>query len=97
LFHLLTGATMLGPSYRHRPGQRRDRSGRLIFGAGVGVLVYVCAWGGYPDVASLAVAGFKPIPTIDYHYTRLQSYTASRRAVKLGEWTVSLPEISCPC
>lgn len=58
LFHLLTGATMLGAFFiatepvsgPHSPGAR------LMFGAGVGLLTYLIrTWGGYPDGVAFAV------------------------------------------
>lgn len=58
LFHLLGGATMLGAFFIVTDpvsGAATPR-GRLIFGIGVGILVYVIrAFGGYPDAVAFAV------------------------------------------
>ncbi len=58
VFHLFTGAAILGAFFIATDpvsGATTDR-GRLIFGAGVGLLTYVIrTWGGYPDGVSFAV------------------------------------------
>jgi electron transport complex protein RnfD len=58
IFHLFTGATMLGAFFIATDpvsAATTDR-GRLVFGAGVGLLAYVIrTWGGYPDGISFAV------------------------------------------
>ena len=58
LFHLLSGATMLGAFFIVTDpvsGAATPR-GRLVFGIGVGILVYVIrAFGGYPDAVAFAV------------------------------------------
>lgn len=58
LFHLLTGATMLGAFFivtEPVSGAKSPRA-RLMFGAGVGLLVYLIrTWGGYPDGLAFAV------------------------------------------
>jgi len=58
LFHLLTGATMLGAFFivtEPVSGARSPRA-RLLFGVGVGTLTYVIrTWGGYPDGVAFAV------------------------------------------
>ncbi len=58
LFHLLGGATMLGAFFivTDPVSGARSPRGRLIFGIGVGILVYVIrAFGGYPDAMAFAV------------------------------------------
>jgi electron transport complex protein RnfD len=58
LFHLLTGASMLGAFFiatEPVSGPKSPRA-RLLFGAGVGTLTYVIrTWGGYPDGVAFAV------------------------------------------
>lgn len=58
LFHLLTGATLLGAFFivtEPVSGPRTARA-RLLFGAGVGLLTYLIrTWGGYPDGLAFAV------------------------------------------
>jgi len=71
LFHLLSGATMLGAFFIATDPVTAATSprGRLIYGAGVGVLTYVIrAWGGYPDGVAFAVLLMNiAAPTIDYY------------------------------
>ncbi|AQZ96019.1 electron transport complex subunit RsxD [Halopseudomonas phragmitis] len=73
LFHLLSGATMLGAFFiiTDPVSGATSKLGRLIFGAGVGILVYVIrAWGGYPDAVAFAVLLMNlAAPTIDYYTT----------------------------
>lgn len=58
LFHLFSGATMLGAFFivtEPVSGPRTPRA-RLLFGVGVGLLVYLIrTWGGYPDGLAFAV------------------------------------------
>ncbi|WP_271411301.1 RnfABCDGE type electron transport complex subunit D [Pseudomonas sp. Q1-7] len=58
LFHLLSGATMLGAFFiatEPVSGAASDR-GRLYFGIGAGLLVYVIrTWGGYADGMAFAI------------------------------------------
>lgn len=90
LFHLLSGATMLGAFFivTDPVSGATSNLGRLIFGFGVGVLVYVIrAWGGYPDGMAFAVLLMNlAAPTIDY-YTRPRTYGHRKptRGFKLGE------------
>lgn len=77
LFHLLGGATMLGAFFIITDPVTSATStlGRLVFGAGVGVLVYVIRiWGSYPDAVAFAVLLMNLCaPTIDY-YTAPRTY-----------------------
>lgn len=90
LFHLLSGATMLGAFFivTDPVSGATSNRGRLIFGIGVGILVYVIrTWGGYPDGVAFAVLLMNlAAPTIDY-YTRPRTYghRKAERGFKLGE------------
>lgn len=90
LFHLLSGATMLGAFFivTDPVSGATSNRGRLIFGIGVGILVYLIrAWGGYPDGVAFAVLLMNlAAPTIDY-YTRPRTYghTKPERGFKMGE------------
>ncbi|MBS7661443.1 RnfABCDGE type electron transport complex subunit D [Pseudomonas lalucatii] len=90
LFHLLSGATMLGAFFivTDPVSGATSNLGRLLFGIGVGILVYVIrAWGGYPDGVAFAVLLMNlAAPTIDY-YTRPRTYGHRKptRGFKLGE------------
>ncbi|MFG6205400.1 RnfABCDGE type electron transport complex subunit D [Pseudomonas retamae] len=58
LFHLLSGATMLGAFFivTEPVSGAKSALARLLFGAGVGLLTYVIrTWGGYPDGLAFAV------------------------------------------
>mgnify|MGYP003460979059 FL=1 len=90
LFHLLTGATMLGAFFivTDPVSGATSQLGRLIFGAGVGVLLYIIrTWGGYPDGMAFAVLLMNlAAPTIDY-YSRPRTYghRKAERGFKIGE------------
>ena len=90
LFHLFSGATMLGAFFivTDPVSGATSNRGRLVFGLGVGVLTYVIrAWGGYPDGVAFAVLLMNlAAPTIDY-YTRPRTYghRKAERGFKLGE------------
>ncbi len=77
LFHLFSGATMLGAFFivTDPVSGATSNKGRLIFGAGVGILMYIIrAWGGYPDAVAFAVLLMNmAAPTIDY-YTQPRTY-----------------------
>ncbi len=73
LFHLFSGGAMLGAFFIATDpvsGATSDR-GRLMFGAGVGLLTFIIrSWGGYPDGVAFSVLLMNTAaPTIDY-YTR---------------------------
>ncbi len=90
LFHLFTGATMLGAFFiiTDPVSGATSVKGRLIFGAGVGVITYVIrAWGGYPDGMAFAVLLLNLCaPTIDY-FTKPRSYGHKKavRGFKTGD------------
>lgn len=90
LFHLLTGATMLGAFFivTDPVSGATSPRGRLLFGVGVGVLTYVIrAWGGYPDGVAFSVLLMNlAAPTIDY-FTRPRTYGHRKpeRGFKLGD------------
>ena len=58
IFHLFAGATMIGAFFIATDPVTASTTpvGRLIFGAGCGLLVYIIrSWGGYPDGVAFAV------------------------------------------
>jgi electron transport complex protein RnfD len=72
-FHLFSGAAMLGAFFIATDpvsAAASDR-GRLVYGAGIGVLTYaIRTWGGYPDGIAFAVLLMNAaVPLID-RYTR---------------------------
>jgi Na+-translocating ferredoxin:NAD+ oxidoreductase subunit D len=81
LFHLTSGASMLGAFFIATDpvsAATSDR-GRLIYGAGIGVLTYVIrTWGGYPDGIAFAVLIMNlAVPLID-RYTIPRIYGHAR-------------------
>ncbi|UXY51795.1 RnfABCDGE type electron transport complex subunit D [Pseudomonas tohonis] len=69
LLHLFSGATMLGAFFivtEPVSGPSSDRA-RLLFGIGVGLLVYaIRTWGGYPDGLAFAVLAMNLlVPTLE--------------------------------
>ena len=81
LFHLFSGATMIGAFFiaTDPVSGATTIKGRLIFGAGIGLLTYVIrVWGGYPDGIAFAVILMNMlVPLIDY-YTQPKVYGANR-------------------
>lgn len=77
LFHLLSGAAMLGAFFiaTDPVSAATSRVGRLVYGALIGVLVWVIrSLGGYPDAMAFAVLLLNlAAPTIDY-YTQPRTY-----------------------
>ncbi len=76
-FHLFSGATVLGAFFIATDpvsAAATDR-GRLIYGAGIGLLTYMIrTWGGYPDGIAFAVLLMNgAVPLID-RYTRPRIY-----------------------
>ncbi len=80
-FHLLGGATMLGAFFIATDPVTASTTprGQIIYGAGIGILVYVIrTWGGYPDGVAFAVLIMNmAVPTIDY-YTRPRVFGEER-------------------
>lgn len=81
LFHLLSGGTMIGAFFIATDPVSGSTTvkGRLIFGAGVGLLTYIIrVWGGYPDGVAFSVLLMNMlVPLIDY-YTQPRVYGASK-------------------
>lgn len=76
-FHLFSGATMLCAFFiaTDPVSAATSRSGRLVYGFGIGVLTFVIrSWGGYPDGVAFAVLLMNmAVPAID-HFTRPRTY-----------------------
>lgn len=87
LFHLLSGATMLGAFFIITDPVTSAVSikGRMIYGAAIGVLMYVIrAWGNYPDALAFSVLLMNfAAPFIDYYtLPRTYGHTKARRATE---------------
>jgi electron transport complex protein RnfD len=81
LMHLLSGATMLGAFFivTDPVSSAVSNRGRLIYGAAIGVLIYLIRrWGNYPDAVAFAVLIMNfAAPFID-HYTMPRTYGHSK-------------------
>ncbi|ROT98329.1 electron transport complex subunit RsxD [Marinobacter sp. R17] len=75
--HLLSGATMLGAFFiaTDPVTAATSRKGKLVYGAGIGILLYIIrSWGSYPDAVAFAVLLMNfAVPFIDY-YTQPRTY-----------------------
>lgn len=85
LFHLLGGASMLGAFFIATDPVTASTTpkGRLIYGAGVGIITYVIrTWGGYPDGVAFGVLLMNlAAPTID-QYTQPRVFGHDQDAVR---------------
>jgi electron transport complex protein RnfD len=77
MFHLFGGATLLAAFFiaTDPVSAATTPKGKLVFGAGIGILIYVIrTWGSYPDGVAFAVLLMNmAAPTIDY-YTQPRVY-----------------------
>lgn len=77
LFHLTSGATMLGAFFiaTDPVSSCTSNRGKLVYGAGIGILIYIIrTWGGYPDGVAFGVLLMNfAAPLIDY-YTQPRTY-----------------------
>jgi electron transport complex protein RnfD len=76
-FHVFSGGAILGAFFVATDPVTASTTptGRLVYGAGIGVLTYVIrSWGGYPDGVAFSVLLMNmAAPTID-HYTRPRTF-----------------------
>ena len=85
-YHLLTGATMLAAFFIATDPVTSpvSRAGQLVFGAGVGLLVYVIrTWGGYPEGVAFAVLLMNAATPMIDHYLKPRIYGRDRRGQPL--------------
>jgi electron transport complex protein RnfD len=87
LLHLLSGGTMLGAFFiiTDPVSSAVSNKGRIIYGAGIGILIYIIrAWGNYPDAVAFAVLLMNfAAPFIDYYTVpRTYGHKKSERANK---------------
>lgn len=77
LFHLLSGATMLGAWFivTDPVSSTVSNKGRIIYGTLIGILIFIIRkWGNYPDAVAFAVLLMNfAAPLID-HYTQPKTY-----------------------
>lgn len=71
LFHVFSGATMLGAFFIATDPVTAATSlkGKLIFGAGIGVFIYIIrTWGSYPDAVAFSILIMNMcVPMLDYY------------------------------
>ena len=73
VFHIFSGAAMIGAFFiaTDPVTAATSNKGKIIFGAGIGVFIYIIrTWGGFPDAIAFSVLIMNmTVPIIDY-YTR---------------------------
>lgn len=77
MFHLFSGATMLGAFFiaTDPVSACTTNKGRLIFGAAIGLLIYLIRhFGGYPDAVAFAVLLMNMAVPLIEHYTQPRTY-----------------------
>lgn len=80
-FHLTAGATMLGAFFiaTDPVTSATSNRGKIYFGIGIGVLIYVIrSWGGYPDAVAFAVLLMNLCAPFIDQYTQPRSYGHSK-------------------
>lgn len=87
VFHLLSGATMLGAFFivTDPVTSAASNRGRLIYGALIGLLIFIIrSWGNYPDAVAFAVLLMNfAAPLIDnYTLPRTYGHKKSRKATE---------------
>lgn len=88
-FHLTAGATMLGAFFiaTDPVTSATSNRGKIIFGIGIGILIYVIrGWGGYPDAVAFAVLLMNLCAPFIDQYTQPRSYghAKAKRGMKGG-------------
>ncbi len=88
LFHLLSGATMFGAFFivTDPVTSAVSNKGRIIYGASIGVLLYLIrSWGNYPDAIAFSVLLMNfAAPLLDY-YTQPRTYGHQKKARNEGD------------
>lgn len=90
VLHLFSGATMFGAFFivTDPVSSATSNKGRLIYGAAIGVLIYVIrVWGNYPDAIAFAVLLMNfAAPFIDYYtLPRTYGHANAKRATSSKE------------
>lgn len=84
--HLLSGGVMLGAFFiaTDPVGSPSSREGQLLFGASIGMLIYVIrTWGGFPEGVAFAVLLMNAATPLIDHYMRPRIYGRNRRGEPL--------------
>ncbi|CRI64621.1 Electron transport complex protein RnfD (fragment part 2) [Thiocapsa sp. KS1] len=86
LFHLFSGATLLGAFFIATDPVTSpvSRRGQILFGFGCGALVYVIrTWAGYPEGVAFAVILMNAATPLIDHYVRPRVFGRDRRGQPL--------------
>ncbi|MBB3047720.1 electron transport complex protein RnfD [Litorivivens lipolytica] len=85
MFHLFSGATMLGAFFivTDPVTSAVSNKGRIIYGACIGVLIYLIrVWGNYPDAVAFSVLLMNfAAPLLD-HYTQPRTYGHKKKTLQ---------------
>lgn len=97
LFHLASGGLLLGALFIATDPVTSpvSRAGRLLFGAGCGVLVFVIrSWGSFPEAVAFAVLFMNALSPLIDRYLRPRAYgrTAGGKPLPVGRQTNPLKE-----
>jgi len=98
LYHLLSGGLLLGAFFiaTEPVTSPVSRNGRLLFGAGCGVLVYVIrTWGNFPEAVAFAVLFMNALTPLIDRYLRPRAYGRNPRGKPLiaASWTRRVKEV----
>ena len=98
LYHLSSGGLLLGAFFIATDPVTSpiSRTGRLIFGAGCGVLVYVIrTWGSFPEALAFAVLFMNAMTPLIDRYCRPRAYGRNARGKPLvaAKWTRQVKEV----
>lgn len=77
LFHLFSGAAMLGAFFIATDPVTASTTprGKLIYAAGIGLFIYIIrTWGGYPDAVAFSVIIMNMVVPLIDHYTQPRVY-----------------------
>ncbi len=85
MFHLFSGATMLGAFFivTDPVTSAVSNKGRIIYGACIGILIYLIrVWGNYPDAVAFSVLLMNfAAPLLD-HYTQPRTYGHKKKTLQ---------------
>lgn len=97
LYHLSSGGLLLGALFiaTDPVSSPVSRNGRLVFGAGCGLLVYVIrTWGSFPEAVAFAVLFMNALNPLIDRYWRPRAYgrTAGGQPLAIGRQTSSVKQ-----
>lgn len=98
LYHLMSGGLLMGAFFIATDPVTSpvSRVGRLIFGTGCGVLIYVIrTWGSFPEAVAFAVLFMNALTPLIDRYWRPRAYGRNPRGKPLvpAKWTSRVKEV----